>query len=310
MSNDLLLITNNEKYTARLKAAFLERRPEINVLVAGDDRAEQAHMALCWHPEADLLTRYPNLKCLHSVAAGVDHLGTTLLTSGLPVCRVVDDHQKQGMLEYVLWGALTVQRNFDKISANQSESKWQGFRQRPASDIRVSVLGLGELGQFVARGLAQFGYTVSGWSRSPKNLDGIRCYHGPEGLTELLKETELLVNLLPLSPATKGILNKDLFNKMPEGGYIINVGRGGHLISGDLIDAIDSGHLRGALLDVFDQEPLPATDPLWTTKGVIITPHLASDASLPTIIEQVADNVLNFVSKGELNNQIDLVRGY
>jgi glyoxylate/hydroxypyruvate reductase A len=223
---------------------------------------------------------------------------------------VVDDHQKQGMLEYVLWGALTVQRNFDKISANQSESKWQGFRQRPASDVRVSVLGLGELGQFVARGLAQFGYTVSGWSRSPKNLDGIRCYHGPEGLTELLKETELLVNLLPLSPATKGILNKDLFNKMPEGGYIINVGRGGHLISGDLIDAIDSGHLRGALLDVFDQEPLPATDPLWTTKGVIITPHLASDASLPTIIEQVADNVLSFVSKGELNNQIDLVRGY
>ncbi|WP_417436856.1 NAD(P)-dependent oxidoreductase, partial [Idiomarina abyssalis] len=96
----------------------------------------------------------------------------------------------------------------------------------------------------------------------------------------------------------------------PEGGYIINVGRGGHLISGDLIDAIDSGHLRGALLDVFDQEPLPATDPLWTTKGVIITPHLASDASLPTIIEQVADNVLSFVSKGELNNQIDLTNGY
>ncbi len=310
MNTAILLMSDDDQFVEELKAEFLFRRPEIRIFLPEEDGAEQAEVAACWYPDPSLLTRYPNIKCLHSVAAGVDHLGEVLLTSGLPICRVVDDLQKQGMFEYVLWGVLNMHRNFDKAGANQRESHWHRYSQRSASDISIGVLGLGELGQFVAQGLAQFGYSVLGWSRSQKNLENIDCYNGSQGLKGLLKQSEVLVNLLPLSSTTQGILNKDLFNAMPVAGYIINCGRGGHLVNDDLLDALESGQLRGALLDVFNKEPLPENDPLWQASGVLITPHVASDASLSTIVDQVADNALRFMANDCLNNKIDPAKGY
>lgn len=310
MSTALLLVSNDDQFVSDLKAVFLSRHPDIDIFLPGEDGAEQAEVAACWYPDSDLLTRYANIKCLHSVAAGVDHLGEALLASGLPICRVVDDLQKQGMFEYVLWGVLNMHRNFDKVRVNQLDANWQPYPKRLASEVYVGVLGLGELGQFVAQGLAAFGYSVSGWSRSQKNLDNIDCYTGSAGLNDLLTKSEVLVNLLPLSSETKGILNKDLFNTLPAGGYVINCGRGGHLVNGDLIEAIEKGQLRGALLDVFDEEPLPKSDPLWGANGVVITPHIASDASLATIIDQVADNALRFLANDLLINKIDPVNKY
>ena len=308
--NSILLASHDDQFTAELKAEFLSRRPEISVFLLGEEGADQADVAVCWYPQADLLTHYPHIKCLHSVAAGVDHLGQNLLNSGLPVCRIVDNHQKQGMLEYVLWGVLNRHRNFDKIRDNQTAAIWHRYPQQAASELQISVLGLGELGKFVAQGLAEFGYQVSGWSRSSKSLTNVHCYSGVEGLNTVLNRTDILINLLPLSAETQGILNQDLFNAMPAGGYLINCGRGGHLVTEDLVTALDSGQLRGALLDVFDTEPLPKTEALWQQKGVIVTPHVASDVSLSTIIDQVADNVLSFSKGDTLTNAINIDKGY
>jgi glyoxylate/hydroxypyruvate reductase A len=310
MSNSVLLVTNDAEFTADLRAEFARRQPQIQVLLPGDGGADQATMAACWYPDEHLLSQYPNLKCLHSVAAGVDHLGTGLLSSGLPICRIVDENQKQGMLEYVLWGVLNRHRNFDKNRDNQMASTWHRYPQQAASELTVSVLGLGALGQFVAEGLAQFGYQVAGWSRSQKNVKNIACYSGSDGLKTLLSRTDILVNLLPLSSETKGILSQGVFDSMPKGGYLINCGRGGHMVREDLVNALESGQLRGALLDVFDTEPLPKTDAFWQLSGVVITPHVASDVSLSTIIDQVAANVMSFSKGVELTNTISSIKGY
>jgi glyoxylate/hydroxypyruvate reductase A len=313
MSCAVLLASTDEEaleLISELQAELQAHYPEITVLRPDDAQAAQAEVAACWYPDPDLLKAYPNIKVLQSIAAGIDHLGKATLGSGLPVCRIVDDEQKRAMFEYILWGVLNVHRKFDIAQANQSNKHWARYSQRSAAAIQIGLLGLGELGGYVAQRLSEFGYSVAGWSRSQKTFDGVTCYSAAEGLDELLKQSEIIVNLLPLSTATSGILNRNLLNKMPRGGYVINCGRGGHLIRDDLIDVIHSGQLQGALLDVFDEEPLPDTDPLWEVPGVIITPHVASDASVSTIARHVAANALRHYRGEPLENQVDLTQGY
>lgn len=313
MSCAVLLVSNDEEalaLIAELKTELLTHYPEITALLPGDAKADQAEVAACWYPDHDLLTKYPNIKVVQSIAAGIDHLGEATLRSGLPVCRIVDNEQKRAMFEYILWGVLNTHRKFDVAQTNQKNKYWSRYSQRSAEDISIGVLGLGELGGYVTQRLSEFGYSVTGWSRSQKVFEGVTCYSGVEGLDELLNQSEIIVNLLPLSAETMGILNRDLFNKMPTGGYVINCGRGGHLIRDDLIDAVSSGQLRGALLDVFEEEPLPESDPLWETQGVIVTPHVASDASVSTIAKHVSANVSRHYRGEVLCNQVDLSRGY
>ena len=310
MTAAILFATNTPKYSSFLVNLCRELYPDVKAYLPGEPGAENAQVAACWAPEQDLLMEYPNIKLIHSVAAGVDHLGENLLTAGLPVCRVVDDGQKIGMFEYILYGILNVQRNFDKAIQEQSIKNWQRYPIRKKKDIRIGFLGLGELGGYVSSQLAEFGYSVSGWSRTEKSLQGVHCYFGEEGLNSLLEQSDIVVNILPLNASTQGILNAHVFNKMPEGSYLINCGRGDHLVEADLIQAIESGHLRGALLDVFSVEPLPENNPLWTTQGVFITPHVASDASKPEIIHQLVDNAKKLAADEKLNNQINPTLGY
>lgn len=310
MTASILFATNSPAYSEKLVSLCRQLRPDVNAFLPGEEGAEQAQVAACWSPEQTLLKDYPNIELIHSVAAGVDHLGAALFDSGLPICRVVDDGQKVGMFEYILCGILQVQRNFDKAAQEQLSQHWQRYPMRAKNEVRVGILGLGELGGYVATQLIAFGYPVSGWSRSEKKLANISCHHGRQGLREVLNQADVLVNMLPLNQHTKGILNADLFCQLPQGAYLINCGRGDHLVSGDLIQSIENGHLRGALLDVFSVEPLPSSDPLWKTQGVLITPHVASDASKPEVIQQLADNALRCAKGEPLKNQIDPVLGY
>ena len=310
MSFSVLLVSQDDELINDLKADFQARYPDITVVQPGESGAELAEVAGCWHPSQSLLSDYPNIKCLHSLAAGADNLGKELLGSGLPVCRIVDEQQKVGMFEYILWGVLNTHRKFDVAKTNQKNKHWNRYSQRSSSSVTIGVLGLGALGSYVAQRLADFGYTVSGWSKSQKQLNDVECFCGSEGFDAVISQSEIVVNLLPLSVETKGILNANVFNKMPENGYLINCGRGAHLVNDDFYDALKSGQLRGALLDVFDEEPMPESHPMWTTEGVIVTPHVASDAMISAIVDQVAENAARFHNNEALKNTVDPKRGY
>jgi len=305
MSVSVLVVSNDPDFSSDIKNEFKKRHPHIDVFLPNEKGAENAVLAACWHPPSSLLTDYPNLKVLHALSAGADHLGKTLLNAGLPVCRIVDPAQKHGMFEYILWGILNYQRAFDQYRNFQTEKQWRTITQRPSSDTKIGLLGLGEIGSYVAQQLTQIGYTVNGWSRSQKDLTGVNCYSGADSLDKVVADADVLVNLLPLNNSTQGILSQPLFNKMPRGSYVINCGRGGHMIQGDLIEAIDNGQLNGALLDVFDEEPLSPENALWESKGVIITPHIASSSSLSAIVDQIAHNGTNFENGTALNNQLN-----
>lgn len=284
--------------------------PALDVAVWPDPRSLDADVAVCWNPPVGVNDDMPNLKLIHSIAAGVDNLLDGQRTRGLPVCRVVDPQLAQGMLQYVLWCVLTFHRKLDVALANQREARWQRPPQTPASECRVGLMGLGELGSAIATVLPGLGYRVNGWSRSPRRLDGVRTYAGEAGFAEFLANTDVLICLVPLTDATRGILNRQTFAALPRGAAVVNCGRGEHLVAPDLIEALASGHLRGAVLDVFAHEPLAPTDPLWSTPGVIVTPHMATMPAAGTVAEQVVANIRRLGQGTALANTVDTARGY
>tara|TARA_R110000764_G_scaffold198845_2_gene284130 strand:+ start:1122 stop:2054 length:933 start_codon:yes stop_codon:yes gene_type:complete len=310
MRTIILLASSDNEFNQELINYAKLNRQDVEWVLPTDERAALAEVAACWFPDASTLTQFPNIKVLLALSAGVDQLGSSLLRSGLPVCRIVDEGQKQGMFEYVLWGVLNAHRHFDRAQKNQKTCHWKHYPQKTAADIHVSVLGLGVLGKHVAQSLAQIGYSVSGWSRSPKNIENVTCTSGEEAFSKMLSTTDILVNLLPLNSATSNILNKTVFDTLPPNAYLINCGRGGHINEIDLIDSIHQSHLRGALLDVFDEEPLDSSNPLWHTDGILITPHMASEASISTIVKQTSDNAKRFEKNALLKNMIDEDKGY
>ena len=284
--------------------------PELDVAVWPDPRSLSADVAVCWNPPVGVYDDMPNLKLIHSIAAGVDNLLDGQRTRGLPVCRVVDPQLAQGMLQYVLWCVLTFHRKLDVALANQRSAQWQRPVQTPASQCRVGLMGLGELGGAIASVLPGLGYPVNGWSRTPRRIDGVRGYAGEAEFDAFLANTDVLICLVPLTPATRGILNRRTFDALPAGAAVVNCGRGEHLVPADLIDALARGQLRGAVLDVFAHEPLDPADPLWRTPGVIVTPHMATMPAPGTVAEQVVANIRRLGQGAALANAVDAARGY
>ncbi len=284
--------------------------PDLDVAVWPDPRSLHADVAVCWNPPVGVYDDMPNLKLIHSIAAGVDNLLDGQRTRGLPVCRVVDPQLAQGMLQYVLWCVLTFHRKLDLALSNQRAARWSRPPQMPASQCRIGLMGLGELGGAIAAVLPGMGYPVNGWSRTPRDIDGVRVYAGEAAFEEFLANTDVLVCLVPLTDATRGILNRRTFDALPQGAAVVNCGRGEHLVAADLIDALERGQLRGAVLDVFAQEPLDAADPLWSTPGVIVTPHMATMPSPGTVAEQVVANIRRLGQGESLAHVVDLSRGY
>mgnify|MGYP004707410017 FL=1 len=307
---DVVILSSSEQFSHDLRQAFSQQRPDITPLFANDPAASGAEIAACWFPETGTLGRYPRLKLIHSVAAGVDHLGAELLQSGKVICRVVDENQKQGMFEYILWAVLYFHRDLHRVLKNNQQRCWQRYPQRLASEICIGIMGMGEIGRYVGEKLAQLGYRVNGWSRSHKEVPGIRCFNGDVERDQFLSQAGILVNLLPLTPETKGILCHSTLSQLPEGAALINCGRGLHMVPQDIISATESGRLQGAVLDVFPHEPLPVDDPLWTTRGIIVTPHMASAASFGTIARQIGENIDRFNSGSSPHNAINPLSGY
>jgi glyoxylate/hydroxypyruvate reductase A len=292
---------------------ILDRRaPGLQVSVWPDPACLAAEVAACWDAPAGVFSHMPNLRLVHSIGAGVDKLlgGLDPAMQALAVCRVVDPSINTGMFEYVLWGVLYFHRHFDRVLANQTQSLWQRPEQCPAQACRIGVMGMGELGGSVSARLSRLGYAVSGWSRRPTQIDGVQSHAGEAALEVFLGQSDIVVCLLPLTPKTHGLLNAQAFAALPRGAALIHCGRGEHLVAPDLVAALDSGHLRGAILDVFAQEPLPADNPLWRHPRVVVTPHMASLASFETVVQQVLDNIHRLDGGQALHNQVDLSSGY
>jgi glyoxylate/hydroxypyruvate reductase A len=269
-------------------------------------------LAIAWHPPDDAFERYPNLQAVCSIGAGVDNIiACPSLRPDIAVVRIVDPQQAQMMSGFVIWHVIWHQRRFKTYLDQQRDGIWQRLSQRTAQDVPVAILGYGEIGQKVAADLASLGFPVMVWSRTAKPTpSSIRGFHGRPGLDAMLGKTEVLVNLLPLTQETQSILNRELFARMRRGGYLVQVGRGEHLVDHDLLAALDSGQLDGAALDVFAAEPLAPQHPFWRHPKIVVTPHDASEVRLEAVAATLVATA-DAISTGQRPPYaIDRQRGY
>jgi glyoxylate/hydroxypyruvate reductase A len=274
--------------------------------------AADIRLAIAWHPPADAFDHYPGLQAVCSIGAGVDSIVTCpSLRPDIDVVRVVDPDQAQMMAGFVTWHVIGHQRSFSTYRAQQRDQIWRRLPQRSAQDVPVGILGFGEIGQRVATHLALLGFPVMVWSRTAKPVpSSVQGFHGCEGLAAMLAETEVLVNLLPLTRETRGILDRRLFASMRRGGYLIHVGRGEHLVEDDLLAALDSGQLSGAALDVFTAEPLTPAHPFWRHPNIVITPHDACDVSVGAVAATLVATADAIRNGQRPPHAIDRERGY
>lgn len=294
----------------RVRENLLALDPSLTILRPGDAGANEAEVALCWNPSSGDLGMFPKLRLIHSIAAGADQIfKDASRPAHVPVCRIVDPDHRLGMVEYVLWGVLHYHRGFDQMLKNQARVVWDRPGQRAAKQTKVGVMGLGELGRAVALQLAGLGFDTRGWARRPQQVAGVKTFQLAE-LGEFLQGLDILVCLLPLTVETVGILGTETFAKLAKGSVLINCGRGEHLRRDDLFNALDSGQLRGALLDVFEQEPLPTDDSFWRHPQITVTPHIASSASYEVIAEQILANLKRLEAQIPLANQVNSEQGY
>lgn len=247
--------------------------------------------AAVWFAPAGLLASLPNLRLIASIGAGVEHvLKDPQLPAGTSITRIVNEQQAQGMAEFVLWATLYYHRNLDQVQRQQRQALWRMPVQKSPGQTQVGIMGLGAMGAEVARCLRDHGFTVSGWSRQAHAMQGVRTYAGPEQLGAFLAPQDVVVSLLPLTRETHSLCNAGFFARLKPQAAFINCGRGEQVVLNDLLAALDSGHLRSAVLDVFEHEPLPATNPLWQHPRVLVTPHMASAASSAVIARQIVGN--------------------
>lgn len=298
------------------RAALQEAVPGLDVRIA---RAEDGQVegdpaavryALVWKPPHGFFQRFPNLRLVINLGAGVDALVGRDDLPDVPITRLSDPQMGRMMASFVLFCVLRHAREIPTFEKAQKARRWDYVHPRTAGEIRVGVLGLGELGAAAALELARQGFDVRGWSRTPKTLDGVSTRHGMAALPDFLAGSEILVVMLPLTPETRGLLNAERLALLPKGAKLINVARGPVVDEAALIDALRSGRIAEATLDVFEVEPLPPESPLWGMENVLVTPHLASVAIPASAAAQIADNIRRVEEGREVLNQVDPRRGY
>eukprot|EP01025_Chloroclados_australasicus_P002107 TRINITY_DN1048_c0_g1_i8.p1 TRINITY_DN1048_c0_g1~~TRINITY_DN1048_c0_g1_i8.p1 ORF type:complete len:328 (+),score=42.54 TRINITY_DN1048_c0_g1_i8:207-1190(+) len=285
-----------------------------NQTIEDQCNADEVLFAVVWNPPKNILTKFPNLKAIQSVGAGVDHLANVEIPENVPVLRIVDPVMSERMATWVVWAVTNIQRRMDEQLVAQQQHTWKreiGDEAKDNHETTVGVMGLGVMGGASAKMLANMGYNVIGWTKNPKKDWGFSCYYG-DGLPEFLKQCDILVCLLPLTDKTRNILCKDLFYQLPKGSAIINGGRGGHVVEQDLLNALDDGQISKAVLDVFTVEPLPEDNPLWVHPKIRISPHIASLTPLDSAVDQMVNNYYSILNGKEIDQNLiaDMSRGY
>lgn len=293
------------------RAAIESALPDVAVkppdAIGPDD---DVRYALVWKPPVGFFDAYPELRLVTILGAGADALAGRTDLPPVPVARLSDPQMGRMMAQYVLFAVLRYARDIPVFEAAQRESRWHYVHPREPREVKVGILGLGELGAIAASELARQGFGVKGWSRNPKTLPGVASVFGPDALPGFLAECEIVVVMLPLTPDTRALIGADELARLPKGAKLVNVSRGAVVDEDALVAALRSGHLGGATLDVFAKEPLASDHPLWRQPGVLVTPHLASVAIPGSAGRQVAENIAR-VRAGEAPcHVIDLARGY
>lgn len=292
--------------------AIKNASPDIDLRVHPDSgNKEEVTFALVWNHPRGVLKEYPNLKVVASMGAGVDHiLSDPDLPDQVAVTRIVSPQLAIDMGEFVLATVMGHLRNLAFYREIERHEQWEFKPYLRIGEVKIGIMGMGFLGTTVARQLTKLGFQVQGWSQSPKSIEGVTSYHGPEQLTPFLKQSRILICLLPLTPDTDSILNRELFDQLPREAFLINVARGQHLVEEDLLAAIDQGRLSGAALDVFREEPLPKEHPFWKHPQVQVTPHIASVTKPNAVVSQVLENYRRMRSAEKLEHEVEKEKGY
>ena len=272
--------------------------------------AAAADYAVVWAPPQQFLDEQPGLRAIFNIGAGVDALTQLRLPAGVRLVRLDDAGMSVQMAEFVCHAVIRHFRELDAYAADVAQGQWSYRRPRQRPDFPVGVMGLGVLGQRVAQALAGFEFPVLGWSRSPRQLPGVRCFHGPQQLPEFLAGTRVLVCLLPLTGQTRDILRRETLSLLRRGAYLVNVARGAHLVEQDLLALLQDGHLAGATLDVFRTEPLPAQHPFWREPKITLTPHVSARTLRDESIAQIAGKIVALERGEPVAGIVDSVQGY
>ncbi|MGK9171617.1 glyoxylate/hydroxypyruvate reductase GhrA [Yokenella regensburgei] len=302
---------DSEHWTQELSNALPDAR--IRVWQPGDDKP--ADYALVWHPPVEML-RGRNLKGVISLGAGVDAILTTLkahpemLAPDIPLYRLEDTGMGRQMQEYAVSQVLHWFRRFDDYQRLKQQARWQELEEYRPEEFTIGILGAGVLGTQVAESLQVWGFPLRCWSRSRKHIPGVTSFAGKEEMRDFLRDTRVLINLLPHTPVTAGIIDHALLNQLADESYVMNLARGAHLVESDLLAALASGKIKGAMLDVFNQEPLPADNPLWLHPRVTITPHIAAVTRPDQAIVYIARTIHNLERGETTSGQVDRTLGY
>ncbi|AYN96784.1 glyoxylate/hydroxypyruvate reductase A [Pseudomonas sp. LTJR-52] len=290
---------------------FAQHAPDIDVRIWPDlgDPAEIRYLA-AWQPPENLMTYFPNLEVLFATSAGVDQFDLAAIPETLPLVRMLDPEITRGIVEYATMAVLSLHRHLPRYQQQQQRQCWKAHRLIPACQRRVGVMGLGQLGQAVLGHLQQYGFLLSGWSRSAHQVPGVTCYAGQDELQAFLGQSDILICLLPLTEQTQGILCRETFAALPSGASLINIGRGKHLIEDDLLQALDSNHLEAAFIDVLEDEPASAEHPFWHHPGITLTPHIAAMTSALGGFEALLANIRRFEANEPMQGVVDRSTGY
>jgi glyoxylate/hydroxypyruvate reductase A len=273
------------------------------------------HYILAWKPRQDVLDRLPNLKVIFSLGAGVDHLFALPGLPDVPVTRIVDRDLTARMTEYIVWQTLHHLRRGIEYRRQQAAHTWNDLDQPAASEVTVGIMGFGVMGADAADVLLRLGFPVRGWSRSPKQRAGVQMFHGMDQLDAFLSGTDVLVDVLPLTAETKGLIDAYVLRKLRRDGRLggpifINAGRGGTHVESDIAEALRDGTLQGASLDVFETEPLQTDSPLWDLANVVITPHVAGVSDPDALSVQIAEQIKAYERGEPLRHVVSRTRGY
>lgn len=303
------LIISSQRDPKAWVEALKAEAPDLDLEVYPEVKdPSKVEFALSWKHPHGIFRDFPNLKVIASMGAGIDHIiGDNEIPEHIHITRVVDEQLTKDMSVFVLSLVLEHLRN---LAQHHCSKEWKPARYHRPEEVQVGIMGMGILGVRVAEKLIQNKFNVTGWSRTKKEILGVTTYHGNDQLQNFLQDSKVLVNLLPLTTETKNILNKGLFEKLPEGAYVINVARGEHLIEDDLLEMLHSGHLSGAALDVFRKEPLPPEHPFWNNEKIRVSPHIASVTLPKAVVPQILDNYRRMQEDKELENVVSREKEY
>lgn len=306
-----ILYRSDEPRAAAWASYFAKHAPDLDFRVWPDARdLRKIEYLIAWQVPPEFLTELPRLKVLFSSGAGIDHIDFSTVPAHIPIVRMVEPGIIDGMVEYVSLAVLALHRDFFDYVAAKSARVWSPLEVPPASTRTIGVMGMGILGRAVLERLATYGFRLRGWNRSLRHMNSVESFAGTDQLQRFAEGCNVLVCLLPLTPATRGILSYQLFSALPAGAAVVNVGRGQHLVNADLLAALDSGRLSRAILDVTDPEPLPPEHPFWTHTRIFVTPHVASMTQPDTAAAILLENIRRHQRGEPLRDVIDRSRGY